>query len=45
MPSRSKIGVAQHNVADELKELSDVAENHPSEVFFGTFHRYLRDDA
>jgi hypothetical protein len=37
--------IAKHEVADELRELSDEAENHPTEVFFGTFHRYLRDDA
>ena len=37
--------IAKHEVADELRELSDEAENHPNEVLFGTFHRYLHDDA
>jgi hypothetical protein len=37
--------IAKHEVAEELKDLSDKAEHHPSGVFFGTFHTCLRDDA
>jgi hypothetical protein len=37
--------IAKHEVTDELKELSDEAENRPNEVLFGAFHRYLHDDA
>ena len=37
--------IAKLEVAEELKDLSDQAEHHPSGVFFGTFHTYLRDDA
>lgn len=37
--------IAKHEVADELRDFCDEAEMHPDEVFFGTFHEYLRDDA